>query len=57
MENILSLIVSADVVYVIGLSFFEECAKSFCGGDMKKQDFGELKYWFIGTITLITWII
>ena len=56
-ENILSPIVSACVVCGIGLSLFEVGTISFGGGDKEKSDFGDLKYWFIGTITLITCII
>ncbi len=56
-KNILSPIVSSCVVCGIGLSLFEVSAISFGGGDINNLDYGELKYWIIGSITLITCII
>ena len=60
-KKMISPIVASCVVIGIGISLLPVGAISFCGGsdllDMPNSDFGALKYWFVGTTTLISCLI
>lgn len=56
-KKIISPIVAACVVCGIGLSLFTIGTVSFGGGDVNMQDFGSMKYWIVGSITLTTCIV
>ena len=50
-RKIVSPIVSASVVTVVGLSLFAESARSFGGGH--EADFGSAQNWIVGAVTLV----
>ena len=56
-KRLISPIVTSCVVIGIGISLLPVGAVSFCGGNVNAADFGSLKNWLVGSITLISCLV
>ena len=56
-KRLISPIVASCVVIGIGISLLPVGTISFCGGNVNAPDFGSLKNWLVGSITLISCLI